>query len=187
MSYLTEEEIPIYANLIAGVGMAQVEAASTLIDAYKGCSFLPQQNVEYVELRHKRYGPTRGKLSHFPRICVDKIKCKTFSPFGPTTIDLPVESLEFDDDSSMYFTFCKPRELMFQSEPRSLTVTYHSGYDELPEALKRATGILACNIKQMGGVMRWKQRDDYDIKVTLGDSGVFTEEVKAILRGIDVK
>ena len=52
----------------------------------------------------------------------------------------------------------------------------------IPEQLKRACGILACNIKQMGGVMRWKQRDDYDIKVTLSDEGVFTEEIKVIFR-----
>ena len=57
----------------------------------------------------------------------------------------------------------------------------------IPEQLKRACGILACNIKQMGGVMRWKQRDDYDIKVTLSDEGVFTEEVKVMLRGVEIR
>ena len=57
----------------------------------------------------------------------------------------------------------------------------------IPEQLKRACCILSCNIKQMGGVMRWKQRDDYDIKVTLSDEGVFTEEIKVRLRGVEIR
>ena len=76
---------------------------------------------------------------------------------------------------------------MFRHVPSFLSITYHSGYNEIPEQLKRACGILACNIKQMGGVMRWKQRDDYDIKVTLSDEGVFTEEIKVMLRGVEIQ
>lgn len=76
---------------------------------------------------------------------------------------------------------------MFREVPKAVSVTYTSGYAVIPEAVKRATGILACNIKQMGGVMRWKSRDDYDIKVTLGNEGVFTEEVKAILGTVMVQ
>ena len=76
---------------------------------------------------------------------------------------------------------------MFREAPKAVNVTYMSGYVTPPEAVKRATGILACNIKQMGGVMRWKSRDDYDIKVTLGNEGVFTEEVKAILGTVEVQ
>ena len=76
---------------------------------------------------------------------------------------------------------------MFRDVPKAVNVTYTSGYATPPEAVKRAAGILACNIKQMGGVMRWKSRDDYDIKVTLGNEGVFTEEVKAILGTVMVQ
>jgi len=39
----------------------------------------------------------------------------------------------------------------------------------------------------MGGILRWKSRDDYDIKVTLGNDGVMTEEVKQILDGVLVQ
>ena len=76
---------------------------------------------------------------------------------------------------------------MFRDVPKAVNVTYTSGYATPPEAVKRATGILACNIKQMGGVMRWKSRDDYDIKVTLGNEGVFTEEVRSILGTVEVQ
>ena len=50
-----------------------------------------------------------------------------------------------------------------------------------------ACGILACNIKQMGGTLRWKSRDDYDVKVTLSDSGVFSPEIENILRGVEIQ
>lgn len=187
MIYLKEEEIPIYCGLVNGITMAHVEAASILIDAYKGYTLDPTQHVERVDLVSKRStNELRGKLKHFPRIKVEKVTTKLSSPFGSDTVELNVDCLDFDDSGSLYFSFIMPRELMFRRTPTFVNVTYTSGYEEPPEAIKRACGILAGNIKQMGGVMRWKQRDDYDIKVTLADEGVFTEEVKAILRRVDV-
>ena len=76
---------------------------------------------------------------------------------------------------------------MFRNVPKVITVHYTSGYTEIPEDVKRVCGIIACNIKQMGGILRWKSRDDYDIKVTLGNDGVMTEEVKRILDGVQVQ
>ena len=188
MSYLTSDEIATYCGLSTGVTMDHVEAASALIDAYKGCSFAPTKHTEHVTLNYKRSsGDTRGKLKHFPRIEVGTVTAKTRSPFGSETIAIDSDSLEFDDDESLYFTFTMPRSMMFREVPKAVSVTYTSGYAVIPEAVKRATGILACNIKQMGGVMRWKSRDDYDIKVTLGNDGVFTEEVKAILGTVMVQ
>lgn len=188
MSYLTSDEIPIYCGLSTGVTMDQVEAASVLIDSYKGRSYGNTLHTEKVQLTRKHgSGCTRGKLRHFPRISVGSVTAKMCSPFGTDSIDCGVDCLEFDDDESLYFTFEMPRSLMFREIPKAVKVTYTSGYAVIPEAIKRATGILACNIKQMGGVMRWKSRDDYDIKVTLGNEGVFTEEVKAILGTVMVQ
>ena len=188
MIYLTEAEIPEYCGLFSGVTLDHVEAASVLIDAYKGCSFEQQKHVEKVDLNYKRSSQeTRGKLEHFPRIEVISVLAKTQTPFGDERIELDTHCLDFDDDESFYFTFVMPRQLMFRSIPKSLVVTYTSGYDTPPEAVKRACGILAGNIQQMGGVLRWKSRDDYDIKVTLGNEGIFSSEVKAILRGVSVR
>ena len=188
MIYLTEAEIPEYCGLFAGVTLDHVEAASVLIDAYKGCSFEPHKHVEKVKLEYKRgLQETRGKLEHFPRIDVISVTAKTQSLFGAENIELDIHCLEFDDDESRYFTFVMPRQLMFRFIPKSLMVTYTSGYATPPEAIKRACGILAGNIQQMGGVLRWKSRDDYDIKVTLGNEGIFSSEVKAILRGVNVR
>lgn len=188
MNYLTEEEIPEYCGLFMGVTLDHVEAASVLIDAYKGCSFEPKKHIEKVELNYKRTTQeNRGKLEHFPRIEVISVKANLQSPFGLEKVELDTHCLDFDDDESHYFTFVMPRQLMFRSMPKSLIVTYTSGYVVPPEPIKRACGILAGNIQQMGGVLRWKSRDDYDIKVTLGNEGIFSSEVKAILRGVSVR
>lgn len=188
MIYLTENEISEYCGLFTGVTLDHVEAASVLIDAYKGCSFEPRKHVERVNLTYKRTSQeTRGKLEHFPRIEIISVMANTKSPFGVERIEIPSNCLMFDSDESYYFTFMSPTSLMFRDDPKSLVVTYTSGYATPPESIKRACGILAGNIQQMGGVLRWKSRDDYDIKVTLGNEGIFSSEVKAILRGVSVR
>lgn len=188
MTYLTDEEIGAYCSLVAGVEREQVEAASVLIDAYKGCSFGPQEHEERVDLVYRRaLEEVRGRLKHFPRIAVEKVTARCRSPFGMEQVAYDVSCLEFDGEESEYFSFYMPRNMLFRSVPKAITVKYSSGYAEVPEAVKRACGILACNIKQMGGVLRWKSRDDYDIKVTLGNEGVMTAEVKGILDGVMVK
>ena len=54
MTYLTEAEIPLYCGLAADVSMTQVEAASALIEAYKGMTLGVREHTERVNLRHKR-------------------------------------------------------------------------------------------------------------------------------------
>ena len=188
--YLKEAEIPKYCGLYAGITMAHVEAASALIDAYKGCTFDPVKHKERVRLERRGYSDElRGKLIHYPRIKVFTVKADVYSPFGqaPEQVMVDTGCVQFDDDESQYFTFYMPRQLMFRTRPKSLYIEYVSGFVEPPEQVKKACGILAGNIQTMGGVMRWKQRDDYDIKVTLADEGVFTNEVRLILQGVVVK
>ncbi|SFB09926.1 hypothetical protein [Selenomonas ruminantium] len=188
MTYLTEEEISRFCGLVTGVTMEHIEAASALIDAYKGCSFAPTEHEERVDLSYRRTTEeTRGRLKHFPRIAIEKITARSRTPFGVDTTNYEADCLEFDSEESPYFSFYMPRWALFREMPRALTVKYTSGYAEVPEEIKRACGILACNIKQMGGVLRWKSRDDYDIKVTLGNEGVMTEEIKGILDGVRVQ
>lgn len=187
-TYLTEDEIPLYCGLISGVKTEHIEAATTLIDAFKGRSFYPMEHTERVELKHNRVDHEfRGKLKHFPRVSIEKVTAKTHGFFGDDTLSLDADTLDFDDDESLYFTFEFPQSFMFRKPPKYLKVTYKSGYEEIPEAVKRACGILACNIKQMGGTLRWKSRDDYDVKVTLSDSGVFSPEIENILRGVEIQ
>lgn len=188
MIYLTEEEIEAYCGLAAGVTMEHVEAASVLIDAYKGISFGPTEHTERVDLTYRRRTEeNRGKLVHYPRISIESVKGKAFGIFGTSELDFGIDSLEFDGEDSPYFSFYVPRRMMFTSVPKYITVKYTSGYEVIPEDIKRVCGIIACNIKQMGGILRWKSRDDYDIKVTLGNDGVMSEEVKRIIDGVQVR
>lgn len=188
MSYITEDEIPAYCGLSSGVTMDHAEAASVLIDAYLGISLLPKEHVEKVPLEYKRsLEETRGKLYHFPRIRVDSVKAKVSSVFGTQELSLDADCLDFDGEESPYFSFVMPRKLMFQKAPKSILVSYVSGYENIPEQVKRACGLLACNICQMGGTLRWKSRDDYDIKVTLGNDGVMSPEVKSVLAGVVIR
>lgn len=187
-AYLTQDEISSYCGLISGVKMEHVEAASVLIDAYKGCSFYPVEHTEHVNLIHKRVKDMyRGKLRHFPRVEIKKITARVPSVFGAQIVTFDNDCLIFDEDASKYFTFDMPRQFLFQGIPMAIDVTYTSGYSEVPEAIKRACGLLASNIKQMGGTLPWQSRDDYDVKVTLADTGVFSPEIKNILRGVEVE
>lgn len=187
MTYLTEEEIPVYCTFASGVTMEQVDAASVLIDAYKGISYGPVDRTERVDVNYKRgMGEYRGKLLHYPRIEIKEVTGKARSPFGTQTLDFGVSCLEFDGENSPYFSFYMPRSMMFHDVPKHITVNYTSGYKEIPGDVKRACGMLACNIKQMGGILHWKSRDDYDVKVTLANDGVMTDEVKQILNGVEV-
>lgn len=188
MNYLTEEEIGKYCGLAAGVTMEHVAAASVLIDAYKGVPFCPTVRTERVDLNYRRRTEeNRGRLVHYPRISIDSVKAKARTPFGVQELDLGADSLEFDGETSPYFSFYMPQRMMFHAVPKTINVTYTSGYEEVPEDIKRVCGIIACNIKQMGGILRWKSRDDYDIKVTLGNDGVMSEEVKQIIDGVQVQ
>ena len=188
MTYLTAAEIPEYCGLAADVTMTQVEAASALIEAYKGCSLAPTEHTERVELRCKRRDTeVRGKLIHLPRIEVTDITAKTATPFGKMESKFDADCLEFDSPDSVYFSFFMPPTMMFREIPKVLTVIYKSGYDVIPEAVKRACGILACNIKAMGGALRGKSRDDDDSEVTLGNEGARTSEVKEVLDGVRVQ
>lgn len=186
MSYLADDEIEKYCGLVSGVTPDHVAAASVLIDAYKGCSFLPTRRVEKVELKGSFYKGMTGRLRHYPCAQVLGILARFNSIWGDEKMVLDTECIDFDHPESAYFSFRMPRNLLFRNVPKRLEITYISGYKEIPEAVKRACGLLACNVKQMGGLMRWTSRDDYDVKVTLSNDSIVTQEIKGILRGVVV-
>lgn len=187
-AYLTESEIDIYCTLVAGVSMEHVEAATALIEAHKGRVLTPVEYTERINLRLKKPAwEMRGKLNHYPRISIDKIVGKAQSPFGRADIEYDASALDFDSDDSLYFSFVPPRTMIYHKPPTDLRITYTSGYEEIPDEAKIACGLLASNIKQMGGVLKWKTRDDYDIRVTLADEGIMTNEVKRLLDRIVIQ
>ena len=197
MAYLTENELSSYCGVVDGVTMAHVESASYLIDAFKGSSFLAQEYAEHVNFISKPtkcdpFKPFRGKVRHLPRITIEEVYTRVNSVWGEMqTIAFPPLSLLFDEDNSVYFSFYPPRRMFnspinFTMPIDHLMVKYVAGYEEgnYPEALKRATGMLAQNLKQLGGTLQWKSRDDYDTKVTLADNSIFSDEIKQLVGSI---
>ena len=196
MAYLTEEEIPQY-TLVKGVTMKEIDAASFYIDAFKGISFTKQTYKERIRFikkpsKHNLFQEFRGRLEHFPRIKIDEIYTTIRTPFVKSqTLKFNEEDLMFDKENSPYFSFY-PSQKIFWFNPMTsineLFITYEAGYDEsnYPEALKRATGLLAGNLKQAGGALQWTSRDDYDVKVTLANNGIFTSEIKDLISSVNL-
>ena len=190
MAYLTEAEIPLYCTSVPGIDISLVETASVLIDAYKGQSFFAKEYVEQSKLTRKRgqYGDVyKGKLRHFPRTEVVLVKTYVPSAFGDEQeVTYNTSCLRFDGDESLYFQFIPQRTSnspFATAIPMDLTIVYTSGYtiDNIPESLKRATGLLAENLKKNGGTFKWVSRDDFDCKITLADSSIFPMELKQMV------
>jgi len=191
MAYLAESEITIYCTNIPGITMDIIETASSLIDAYKGRSFLSKEYTEQSKLTKKRgqYGDVyRGKLKHLPRTDVTSVLSYTLGIFGDeqnTTYDA-LTSLRFDEDDSLYFQFFPQKSLTNPfgvAVPTQITVVYSAGYTTatIPDILKRVTGLLAENIKKNGGLLRWTDRSDFDMKMSLADDALFPRELKAMV------
>ena len=194
--YITEEEIPIYCPIVKETNIGHVETACFLIDAYKGTSFELKEYTELVNFnKRSRFvdflEPYRGKLKHLPRKEVKEVYTivpTVFSKF--TRIDYSVDSLCFDEDISKYFSFYLPQGFVSPIRKlKTLKVTYTAGYNEneYPEQLKRAVGLLAQNLAQMGGTLEWTSRDDYDVKIMLKNEGIFTNEIKRLVDTITLE
>ena len=194
--YITEEEIPIYCPIVKETNIGHVETACFLIDAYKGTSF---ELKEYTELlrftKRSRFSkllePYRGKLKHFPRKEIKEVYVIIPTMFNEfTKVNYNVDSLYFDGDDSPYFSFYFPQSFVYNCEGlKELNVVYTAGYidGEYPEQLKRAVGLLAQNLAQMGGTLEWTSRDDYDVKLTLKNEGIFTNEIKRLVDTITLQ
>ena len=188
MAYLAEEEIPLYTTF-PGVSLANVEAASILIDAYEGSTFLSKEYTEPSRLSKKRtpYGDVfKGKLKHLPRVEVISVTSYIPSVFGgEQLVTYDPSQLRFDEDAMPYFTFVQgntgSHSMIPAPPPYQLIVKYSAGYEDAPEELKRATGLLADNLKRNGGTYKFTSRDDFDCKLTLAKDGIFTSEIKQII------
>ena len=189
MAYLTSAEIASYTNL-PGITEADIANASLIIDSYKLMSFNSKEYTEKVTLKKKnaRYGEEyKGKLLHIPRCEILEIYANVRSYFGGTVKQSYDPScLEFDSDELWYFTFY-PEQISNVNPfptipPTHLYVRYRAGYDQIPEALKRATGILADNIRKNGGFQKWQSRTDFDMTIQLvKNEGLLTSEIKQLI------
>jgi hypothetical protein len=159
-----------------GVTLQDALQASTLIDSYRGTSFLQKTYTEQVLLKKKRQGYRdvyKGKLLHYPRVSIVSITSRDRGYFGDTTTAYAPTSLVFDADDEPYFTFYSDttavHSLFPQVPPLALTVEYQEGYAVVPEVLKVITGLLCDNAKMNGGFRMYKSRMDVDMTVAFSD------------------
>ena len=179
--YITPEEIPKYCGIIEGVTAGDVRTASTLIDGYLGRSFAPKQFTERVRmLKHHR-----GRLAHHPVIAVNKVVAHGHCVFGNVEDKLNVDSIALDPENDGYFTFVGSgglNAMIYGLHPYMLEVSYTSGFETYPEALKTACGMLACNIRQAMSFNGAKQLTSLDFQVLMTDDSFFTSDIKRILQ-----
>ena len=198
--YLTETEIVKYTKL-PGLTMNEVEQASTIIDSYIGRSFSPTEHIEQSKLSKKNngYGKVyKGRLRHLPRINILQVSAMVPSYFGGLQqANYEADSLWFDDDEFEYFTFMQSATLNTQTSivnqsifatptPSIITVKYTSGYEVIPEEIKRACGMIMDAVKSNGGTVAWKSRQDFDMTIVLRDSEdpILTNAVIRLLNSV---
>ena len=168
-------------GIIEGVIPADIRTASTLIDGYLGRTFEPKEQTERVRmLRHHR-----GRLSHRPVLFVKKVLAMGRCVFGNTREEFGGEALELDPENDGYFTFVGRGGLnavVYGMHPYVLEVTYTSGFNEYPEMLKTACGMLACNVRQVMSYSGAKQLTSLDFEVLMTDDSFFTSDIKRLLK-----
>ena len=191
MAYITMDEVTTYCK-IPTVTAQDLQLATDVIDAYKDRSFEPTNFTDMSKLR-KRSGMgwgqcLSGRVLHNPIIAVTDITTQVPSPFGGLqTVHYPIESIQFDDDNSLYYTFYP----MISSTPQPFTppipkvirVSYSSGYEVIPEQVKYCCGVLADSINKNGGFNNYKARTDFDMSITFSSEGILTNDIKSLIDG----
>ena len=179
--YILPQEIPKYCGIIEGVTPSDIRTASALVDGYLGRSFEPQDFTERVKLlRHHR-----GRLSHHPIICVNKVVALGHCVFGDVREELAVDSIDLDPENDGYFTYVGGRGfnvIVHGVHTHLLEVSYTSGFDSYPERLKTACGMLACNVRQAMSFNGAKQLSSLDFQVLMTDDSFFTSDIKRLLQ-----
>ena len=183
-TYITEEEIPKYCNVIDGVQLSDVVIATDLINGYLGRSYMPKKFTDRVKVN--RNG--RGRLLHAPIIEISSVKAIMSTPFGRSKTDLENTDIELDPENDGYFTFdgnFGMTSLIYPVIPKLLEVTYTSGFKEYPSRLKTACAMLASNVRQAQSFNGAKQLTSLDFQVMMTDDSFFTSDIKLLLKGLD--
>ena len=184
MSYITEEELIPYQNLMDGVNMDDVRMATSLIDGYLGRSYALKTFRDIVKINKNR----RGKLKHAPVAEIQKAEIVYDTMFGRERMEANLIDIDLDPEMDGYFTYSGNygiAPLVCGFRPISIEVTYTSGFKEYPQRLKDACGMLACNIRQTKSFSGAKQLTSLDFQVLMSDDSFFTSDIKMLLKGLD--
>lgn len=188
MQYLTEEEIPIFCTLQAGVEVSDVIIASSLIDGYVGYSFEPKECKETVKINHKH----RGKLNNIPVIDITKVDEIYRSPIGKSIRQVNIENIDLDIENNGYFTYysqVNPFAMIIsdncniplEHRQHILEITYQYGYEEIPDDIKIVCAMLAQNIRGLNSFAGIKKLNTLDYTVEMANPSFFTQDMRLIL------
>lgn len=187
VGYLTEEEIVLYCDMLPVTNM-QVLFASGIIDAFVGkvnggSKFISNQATE-KNLKPQRRGMVKVKYS--PIISIDDISLCVPNSFAYTaTVPIDTNEVSFDPDGYIYMPSCQglpvtPNNLLGLS-PIGINITYTYGYSEIPSAIKLACAMISMNIAQQGGFANIESATNLDVRYSLTDPSVFTDDVRRLL------
>ena len=187
-TYITEDEkVQLCDTVIDNVSMMDVRIATALIDGYLGRTYLPKKYRERVKLNRAM----RGKLKQAPVICVESVVAVFATPFGQSKQKLEgdmEEYIELDPERDGYFTFVGNlglTSMIYHTVPKYIEVEYSSGFENIPDRLKTATAMLACNVRQAQSFAGAKQLTSLDFQVMMTDDSFFTSDIKMLLKGLD--
>lgn len=188
--YLTEEEIPRYCTVVAGVDTSDVLIASNLIDGYLGRSFSVNTASETISINDKK----RGKLRHYPIISIDEVYQIVRTEISITKNKVDSNNVFLDAEDDGYFSYIPTRTpfglnipYCYARQPLKIEVKYTYGYKDIPEDIKIVTGMLAQNIRQASSFVGYKKLNTLDYTVEMGNPSFFTDDMRTILdkyRGI---
>lgn len=192
MNYLTSAEALVYADMLP-VTDSQISYASAMIDAWVGLNkgqskFITQATTDpRVKLNKKN----KAKLKYSPVISIDSAEAILPSPMGqPQTMPVDPLSIVVDEYGyleyiggapNMQYGYLQNTYNIWNAPVTMLNVTYTYGYSAIPEAIKRACGMIAMNIAQMGSFTNIDTRSDLDTRISLSDPSLITKDIRSLL------
>lgn len=175
-AYLDEEDKDL---LPAGVTVSHIMRASAIIDGYCGREIGVKPYTERIPLTDAQ----RGHLSYYPVIELTEIKGRPKTGlmdnfFGLPTFEPITDISSVDIDKSIGSVQCgsSPFGMPFSE----LEVTYTSGWDPIPDAVKVACGMLAAKLLTRPD-SNVKSKKDFDFTVEYFGTGTITPEIADML------
>lgn len=185
--YLTDDEITTYCDLLP-VTQSQVIFASAIVDSFVGLDG-GESKFKAHEATEKGLRPNRKgliKLKHSPVLSLTKVALRVPNALSFTSVvEYPVEDFYCDEDGYIELPTISHLPItpnnLYGKPPVAMDISYTYGYKEIPEQVKLATAMIAMNISQQGGFANINSATNLDVRYSLTDPSVFTEDIRRML------
>lgn len=185
--YLTDDEISEYCDMLP-VTKQQVIFASGIIDSFvgklKGKSKFQLQTATEKNVKPNRKGLI--KLKNTPIVAITSMVMNTPNAFAfSSAVSIDVSAIAFEESGYVYLPVfghmpVTPNNL-YGRPPIGFNIEYQFGYGEVPENVKLACAMIAMNISQQGGFANIESATNLDVRYSLTDPSVFTEDIRRLL------